>query len=170
MIEESTYLEDYLQSLEHLPNDIRRDFELMREHDKECCENLRILSSNEQKFLQELKRQRLENRKLDTVLSSELNEINALYDRISSRSMQKSSLAANILRDLEKFVHKLDKDLVLFESDLRGCGEFEQITKGIESGSEVNQVFIRINQLIYSNLFFNRLLLNYQQAMDLRSY
>ena len=38
MEEGGTYLEDFLQSVELLPNDIRRDFELMRVLDKECCE------------------------------------------------------------------------------------------------------------------------------------
>ena len=33
-MEETTILEEFLQSVELLPNDVRRDFELMREHDK----------------------------------------------------------------------------------------------------------------------------------------
>lgn len=33
-----TYLEDFIQSVELLPNDIRRDFELMRVLDKDCIE------------------------------------------------------------------------------------------------------------------------------------
>ena len=38
MEESGTYLEDFLQSVELLPNDVRRDFELMRTLDKDCIE------------------------------------------------------------------------------------------------------------------------------------
>ena len=47
MDEGGTYLEDFLQSVELLPNDIRRDFELMRALDKECSEATADLESLE---------------------------------------------------------------------------------------------------------------------------
>ena len=39
--------------------------------------------------------------------------------------------------DLEKFIRKLDNDLTVFENELKGCGDFEQLTRGIDPGSEV---------------------------------
>ncbi|KAJ1432802.1 hypothetical protein B484DRAFT_447573 [Ochromonadaceae sp. CCMP2298] len=47
MEESGTYLEEFLLSLEMLPNDIRRDFELMKELDKECMELSRELQQLE---------------------------------------------------------------------------------------------------------------------------
>lgn len=38
MEDNNTFLEDFIQSIELLPNDIRRDFELMRILDKEAIE------------------------------------------------------------------------------------------------------------------------------------
>lgn len=97
-MEESTYLEDYLQSVELLPNDIRRDFELMREHDKECCDGFRELNELEPKLLRELKRKKTENLSFEADhYSASIDEINSIYQRVKLRASQKSSLAANIL-------------------------------------------------------------------------
>jgi hypothetical protein len=135
-MEESTFLEDFLQSVELLPNDIRRDFELMREHDKECSDGLAELDELEKNVLQDLKK-----RKLDTCLELPKIEFEEqytnIYHRIQQRSSQKTSLAANMLKDLEKFIRKLDSDLYLFENELKGCGEYELLTRGIDPGSEV---------------------------------
>ena len=35
---EGTYLDDYIASVESLPNDIRRDFELVRDLDREAID------------------------------------------------------------------------------------------------------------------------------------
>ena len=37
-MDDGTYLEEFIQTVELLPNDIRRDFELMRVLDKDCIE------------------------------------------------------------------------------------------------------------------------------------
>ena len=60
-MEETTYLEDFLQSTELIPNDVRRDFELMREHDRECSEMSNRISNNENKVFQHLKKIKLDN-------------------------------------------------------------------------------------------------------------
>lgn len=144
-MEDTTYLEDFFQSVELLPNDVRRDFELMREHDKEFLDGLRDLKESEANFLNKLKRKRQENSgnsnnsltEGDSELVNEFEFITNTYNRVKHRSSQKSSLAINMLKDLEKFIRKLDSDLVFFETELRGCGEFEQLAKGLEPGSEV---------------------------------
>ena len=138
-MEESTYLEDYLQSVELLPNDIRRDFEMMREHDRECVEGTRDINDAHARLLQILK----------NIDSSDNNASNAInlyeqilndYSRVKTRSSQKVHLAGNMLKDLEQYIRKLDMDLAFFEHDLRGCGEFEQLARGYDPGSEVSAI------------------------------
>lgn len=47
---DSTYLEEFLGSVELLPNDVRRDFELMRDLDRESVELARELADLETAF------------------------------------------------------------------------------------------------------------------------
>ena len=134
-MEETTYLEDFLQSVELLPNDVRRDFELMREHDRECCEMSNTISTHEKKLFQNLKRVRLSNEGNNesnevvniNEISSEYEEIKNLRNRLQHRALQKVSLASNMLKDLEKFINKLDNDLSYFEIDLRGTSSTNTI-------------------------------------------
>lgn len=139
-MEESTYLEDYLSSIEFLPNDLRRDFELMREHDKECGDIVRELYDSEQQFIQRAVKIIGENSheasKDET--TTKMNEIMSLRQRAKQRTGQKVHLASNMLKDLEKFIRKLDSDLTFFESELRACGEFEQLSRGVEPGCDVS--------------------------------
>eukprot|EP01035_Chromulina_nebulosa_P021352 gene21352-27662_t len=76
--EGGTYLEEFITALEFVPNDIRGNFELIRELDKESIE-----------------------------LNKEL-----------------ADLQSNYLDYLNK---KLDSDLAFFETELRGCGEFDSV-------------------------------------------
>jgi hypothetical protein len=139
-MEDSTYLEDYIASIEFLPNDLRRDFELMREHDKDGTDVLRELYDCEQNFIQRAVRIVGEN-SYETNLeetTAKLNEINSLRQRAKQKMAQKVHLSSNMLKDLEKFIRKLDSDLTVFESELRTCGEFEQLSRGVEPGSDVS--------------------------------
>lgn len=49
------YLEDFLTSIEMIPNDVRRDFELIRELDRQATELKEQLSKLEQTYLQRLR-------------------------------------------------------------------------------------------------------------------
>jgi inhibitor of growth protein 4 len=141
-MEESTYLEDFLSSIEFLPNDLRRDFELLREHDKDSCDTLRELYDCEQTFIQRAVRIVGENsygtNSSETALK--MNEIQSLRQRAKQRMAQKVHISSNMLKDLEKFIRKLDSDLTYFESELRTCGEFEQLSRGVEPGSDVSPI------------------------------
>lgn len=134
-MEETTYLEDFLQSTELIPNDVRRDFELMREHDRECSEMSNKISNNEKKIFQYLKKIKLDNETNaatnNTVAATTTNqdyievkdaygEMKGLRNRLHHRALQKVSLASNMLKDIEQFINKLDNDLNCFEVDLRG--------------------------------------------------
>lgn len=134
-MEETTYLEEFLLSLELLPNDVRRDCELMREHDKESIEIIKELAEQELIYLQKCKKAKTDTSEPSMV--QQLDEINTLRQKAKQRLTQKKAIASNMLKDLEKFRRKLDTDLAFFETDLRGCGEFEQLSRGVEAGSDV---------------------------------
>ena len=56
---ESTYLDDFLAAVELLPNDIRRDFELVRDLDREAIELGESLATLEQEYLERARTRKL---------------------------------------------------------------------------------------------------------------
>ena len=56
---EGTYLDDYIASVESLPNDIRRDFELVRDLDREAIDLTETLTVLEQKYLDRARTRKL---------------------------------------------------------------------------------------------------------------
>ena len=137
-MEDSTYLEDFLTSIEFLPNDLRRDFELMREYDKDSVDISRELKSSEQKFIQRAMKLGIGNAHSLEESSALMESIKNTRLRAKERSAQKVHIASNVLKDLEKFIRKLDSDLVVFETELRNCGEFEVLSRGVEPGCDVS--------------------------------
>lgn len=53
--------------------------------------------------------------------------------------VEKTAIAVNMGSIIDRFSRKLDTDLAFFETDLKGCGEFET-PKGAEPGSEVTYI------------------------------
>lgn len=63
--------------------------------------------------------------------------INSLRGLTRQKLTEKTAIAVNMGNIIERFSRKLDTDLAFFETDLKGCGEFET-PKGAEPGSEVS--------------------------------
>jgi hypothetical protein len=188
-----TYLEDFLSSIEFVPNDIRGNFELIRELDKEVTGLQQELRAMQASYIYNLKESSagrtatgsgsngemdLENSKLNgnansisnSISSSEhkssisdsnnsnsecsidgstnhevesanknvrntnntaispaptLAAIKALSDRIHQRLTYKIVISQKMSDDVDNITRKLESDLAFFETDLRGCGEFE---------------------------------------------
>ena len=59
MDESGNFLEDFLASLETVPNDMRRNFELMRELDRQSQELTQEVDILEKKYILKFKHQRL---------------------------------------------------------------------------------------------------------------
>ena len=64
-VEGSTFLEDFQTTVEHLPNDVRRDFELMKELDRDSAQSLRDLTEAERKSMKSFKNNKMEGISID---------------------------------------------------------------------------------------------------------
>lgn len=120
----------------------------MKDLDKECIELSRELTDLENSFLES--QQTIRKRKYDAPDESEASRKEAeeksrlqYSDRIISlrkltrqKLVEKTAIAVNMGNIIDRFSRKLDTDLAFFETDLKGCGEFET-PKGAEPGSEV---------------------------------
>lgn len=67
--------------------------------------------------------------------------INSLRSLTRQKLTEKTAIAVNMGNIIERFSRKLDTDLAFFETDLKGCGEFET-PKGAEPGSEVSVLIV----------------------------
>eukprot|EP00981_Chlorochromonas_danica_P013108 scaffold5806_cov171-Ochromonas_danica.AAC.6 len=63
-------------------------------------------------------------------------DITLLTDRSLSKLSEKKAIALNLIRICQQFSQKLDSDLVLFEADLKGVGDYEA-PPGIPPETEV---------------------------------
>jgi hypothetical protein len=134
-VEGRTFLEDFLSATEVLPNDIRRDFELMKNLDKEVKASMNDLTEAEKKCHKSFKKKRSDGLTPNMDADEDFIELHSKRSRIRQKQGEKVSVALNMLTTVEKFVKKLDSDLLIFEAELRGAGSFDQ--GGAEPGQEV---------------------------------
>jgi hypothetical protein len=120
----------------------------IKELDRECIElnrelvelensyieNQLLLKKNSQIAVDEVSRTDVEN--LRKTSEAYVNRILTLRQLAKQKHTEKTAIAINMDKIIERFSRKLDTDLAFFETDLKGCGEFET-TKGAEPGSEV---------------------------------
>lgn len=118
--------------------------------DKECIEINRELVDLENAYLDSqvlLKQRACE--QIDEVARNEVDNLRKASEHYVSRILslrqlakqkltEKTAIAITMDKIIERFSRKLDTDLAFFETDLKGCGEFET-PKGAEPGSEVNR-------------------------------
>lgn len=151
--DEGTYYENFLSAVELLPNDMRRDFELMKELDRESMDFNRDLIQREMEYLQKIKRAKVVHDgsgttvvnpvDAETELTKSLEEITTLRQRVKQRLSEKSGIAQNLLNDITKFCKKLDNDLVAFEGDLRAFGEIDDSIMNVIGPAPGTDVAIR---------------------------
>lgn len=128
-----TFLEEFINTTELLPNDIRRNSELMRELDKDSSENAAEIEAAEKSFVKDLTVKRMAALLPEDL--SRLEDIRAKRLKCTQKNEEKIAIAEQTLDVLESFVRKLDSDLLAFEGILRSSGDFE--TTGAPTGQEV---------------------------------
>ena len=131
------FLEDFVEAIALLPNEIRRNFELMKSLDRSSNTVLSDLADCEKRLLQRAKRKLrdaggatlapgVDRRQIieDTELTAEVES-----KRYKGQEYvdEKVAIAEQTLELVEAHVLKLDKDLAEFEEHLRAAGEFETV-------------------------------------------
>jgi len=134
-MEHDTFLDQLFLSLEPVPLDLRRDFELIKELDRMNIALTAELRGIEAQYLNRLSKNRAY---ADAKVTQKME---ALRERIHRRHVEKTSIGRNMLSELERFLRKMDVDLAFFETELRNSGTggdlFEQAKLSIEPGSDV---------------------------------
>lgn len=148
-----TYLEDFLSSLDILPNKFRRDLGLLKELDREVYELNKEIIDLENKYLENLMKFKnsTDNQEKQGIIESNQkikNDLFLLNDRVNKKLSNKTGIAQNFITMIDQFGNKLDNDLGIFENELKGGGDYEA-PRGIPPDSEVLEPFTFLLYVVF---------------------
>ncbi|KAJ8667277.1 hypothetical protein QAD02_008939 [Eretmocerus hayati] len=107
------YLEHYLDSLEHLPTELRRNFNLMRDLDARAQNLMKDIDKLADAYLKSLKLESLEKK------NEQLTQIQNLFNKAKEYGDDKVQLAIQTYELVDKHIRRLDSDLMRFEAEIQ---------------------------------------------------
>ncbi|KAL2301001.1 hypothetical protein Nmel_011557 [Mimus melanotis] len=107
------YLEHYLDSIENLPCELQRNFQLMRELDQRTEDKKAEIDSLAAAYIESVKNMLPEER------VEHLRKIQSAYSKCKEYSDDKVQLAMQTYEMVDKHIRRLDADLARFEADLK---------------------------------------------------
>ncbi|XP_062438526.1 D-2-hydroxyglutarate dehydrogenase, mitochondrial isoform X5 [Rhea pennata] len=107
------YLEHYLDSIENLPCELQRNFQLMRELDQRTEDKKAEIDSLAAEYIESVKNMLPEER------VEHLKKIQSAYSKCKEYSDDKVQLAMQTYEMVDKHIRRLDADLARFEADLK---------------------------------------------------
>ncbi|XP_067641877.1 inhibitor of growth protein 3 [Eurosta solidaginis] len=108
------YLEDYLEMIEHLPQELRDRFTEMRELDLTVQNSMDSLEKKTRTFFQLCKRGELQNEPADI----EFQNLRKEYYKVLEDADEKVNIATQIHELVERYLRRLDTELFKFKCEL----------------------------------------------------
>ncbi|XP_030751644.1 inhibitor of growth protein 3-like isoform X2 [Sitophilus oryzae] len=125
------YLEDYLEMIEHLPQELRDRFTDMREMDLSIHNNMDELEKRVKVFFNDCKR--FQNQEIPQNLEEEYKSIRKEYYKTLEDADEKVQLANTMYDLVEKYLRRLDTELHKFKCELEA--DHKGITEVLEKRS-----------------------------------
>ncbi|KAK8746447.1 hypothetical protein OTU49_017022 [Cherax quadricarinatus] len=107
------HLEQYLESLENLPTELQRNFNLMRDLDQRSQDVMRNIDQISDEYLSTVKGLSPEKR------SEQMSKIQKMFNRAKEYSDDKVQLAIQTYELVDKHIRRLDSDLAKFEAEIK---------------------------------------------------
>ncbi|XP_043499601.1 inhibitor of growth protein 5 [Polistes fuscatus] len=107
------YLEHYLDSLEHLPIELQRNFTLMRDLDARAQGLMKEIDKLADDYLKNIKKESTEKQK------EQLSHIQSLFNKAKEYGDDKVQLAIQTYELVDKHIRRLDSDLARFEAEIQ---------------------------------------------------
>jgi len=114
------YLEQYLDSLEDLPNDLKGNFNKMHELDKRNRDIMVGIDSSSDEYLRKVRDLSPSKRK------QEMEKIQKMFKKAKEISDDKVKIAIQTYELVDKHIRRLDGDLAKFESEMKEKGRLSQ--------------------------------------------
>ncbi|KAI9590122.1 inhibitor of growth protein 3 isoform X1 [Glossina fuscipes] len=108
------YLEDYLEMIEHLPQELRDRFTEMRELDLTVQNSIDSLEKKTRTFFMQCKRGELQ----DEAAESEFQNLRREYYKVLEDADEKVTIATQIHELVERYLRRLDSELFKFKCEL----------------------------------------------------
>jgi len=124
------YLEQYLDSLEDLPTQLKSNFSRMHELDKRNRETMVQIDSSSDEYLRKVRDLSPSKRKL------EMEKIQKMFKKSKEMSDDKVQIALQTYELVDKHIRKLDADLANFESEMKEKGRLSQTESEEEEQEE----------------------------------
>uniref|UniRef100_A0A914XDN6 Inhibitor of growth protein N-terminal histone-binding domain-containing protein n=2 Tax=Plectus sambesii TaxID=2011161 RepID=A0A914XDN6_9BILA len=107
------YLEQYLDSLQGLPGDLKTNLSLLRDLDGQCQAKLFDIDGKVKRFVKSWRNMTRESRK------KKYDNIQREFSEAKDVSDKKISLASSTYEMVDKHIRRLDSDLARFEADIK---------------------------------------------------
>lgn len=107
------YLEHYLDSLEHLPIELQRNFTLMRDLDARAQALMRNIDKLADEYLRNVKNLAPDKKK------EQMSNIQSLFNKAKEYGDDKVQLAIQTYELVDKHIRRLDSDLARFEAEIQ---------------------------------------------------
>ncbi|KAG8039849.1 hypothetical protein G9C98_000578 [Cotesia typhae] len=107
------YLEHYLDSLEHLPIELQRNFGLMRDLDTRAQGLMKDIDKLADEYLKNIKKDSSEKNEV------QLLQIQNLFSKAKEYGDDKVQLAIQTYELVDKHIRRLDSDLARFEAEIQ---------------------------------------------------
>lgn len=107
------YLEHYLDSLQHLPIELQRNFKLMRDLDDRAYGLMRTIDLMADELLPSIPKMDEETKQ------DKVNTIQGLFNKAKEYGDDKVQLAIQTYELVDKHIRRLDSDLARFESEIQ---------------------------------------------------
>ncbi|XP_059617376.1 inhibitor of growth protein 3 [Phlebotomus argentipes] len=123
------YLEDYLEMIEHLPQELRDRFTEMREMDLSVQNNMDSLDKRVRVFFSQCRRSELQSGQAD----AEFQSLRKDYYKVLEDADEKVQLASQMYDLVERYLRRLDSELYKFKCELEA--DHNGITEILEKRS-----------------------------------
>ena len=107
------YLESFLESIEHLPKELQRNFSLMRDLDQRTQDIIREAEQHTKEYKRTVATLSREDRK------EKIAKVEELHQKAKEYSDDKVQLAMQMYEMVDKHIRRLDGDLTRFEQELQ---------------------------------------------------
>ncbi|CAC5407333.1 ING4 [Mytilus coruscus] len=128
------YLEHYLDSLESLPSELQRNFNLMRDLDQRAQDLMKEIDKMAVDYLGNVRGLSPEKR------TEQLDSIEKMFSKSKEFGDDKVQLAMQTYEMVDKHIRKLDADLARFEADLKEKSSSSSQQKGDSDSGKKREV------------------------------
>ncbi|XP_055702765.1 inhibitor of growth protein 4-like isoform X1 [Phlebotomus papatasi] len=136
------YLEHYLDGLEHLPNELQRNFNLMRDLDYRAQTIMQTIDEKSNEVLNSIAHS---DSTTETSRRETIKQIQELFNKAKEFGDDKVQLAIQTYELVDKHIRRLDSDLARFEGEIQdkssvSRGKYDDISKKKRKGNDAKSL------------------------------